>query len=164
MLKTLVVVLMWCVSAMAQEVKRPAESGPVFQTAGAFFALSVADLKASTEWYAEKFGLKVIMQSPKTDGNQAVVLEGGGLMVELIRRDAAQALDKASGGKVKDNTLVYGFFKAGIVVDELEKTLAALKARGVEVAMGPYPAKENVLANVIVRDNAGNLIQFFGKK
>ena len=51
-----------------------------------------------------------------------------------------------------------------MVVDDLEKTLAALKARGVEVAMGPFPAKDNVLANVIVRDNAGNLIQFFGKK
>jgi catechol 2,3-dioxygenase-like lactoylglutathione lyase family enzyme len=163
MSKMIVMVLMLAVTLMAQETKRPAENTPAFETCGAFFALSVADLKASTDWYREKFGMKVTMQSPKQDGNQAVVLEGGGLMVELIRRDAAQPLAKLTNG-MKDNTLVYGFFKAGVVVDDLEKTLAALKARGVEVAMGPFPAKDNVLANVIVRDNAGNLIQFFGKK
>jgi catechol 2,3-dioxygenase-like lactoylglutathione lyase family enzyme len=163
MRKTLVIGMMVAVSVMAQEKKLTSESVPAFQTRGAFFALSVADLKASTDWYREKFGMKVTMQTPKQDGNQAVVLEGGGVMVELIRRDAAQPLAKLTSG-MKDNTLVYGFFKAGVVVDDLEETLKGLRARGVEIAMGPFPAKDNVPANVIVRDNAGNLIQFFEKK
>jgi hypothetical protein len=29
--------------------------------------------------------------------------------------------------------------------------------------MGPFPKSATQRANVIVRDNAGNLIQFFGK-
>jgi hypothetical protein len=61
------------------------------------------------------------------------------------------------------NYLVHGFFKAGIVVDDFDKTLSALKARGVEIAIGPFPARGDQRANVIVKDNAGNLIQIFGK-
>ena len=44
----------------------------------------------------------------------------------------------------------------------VEERLAALKARHVDIAYGPYPAQANQRANVIVRDNAGNLIQVFG--
>jgi hypothetical protein len=42
-------------------------------------------------------------------------------------------------------------------------TLATLKARGVQVAYGPYPASADQRATVIVKDNSGNLIQLFGK-
>jgi hypothetical protein len=52
---------------------------------------------------------------------------------------------------------------AGVIVDDFDKTLAMLKARNVEIAMGPFPAKGNQRANIIVKDNAGNLIQFFGR-
>jgi catechol 2,3-dioxygenase-like lactoylglutathione lyase family enzyme len=123
---------------------------------GAFFALSVADLKASTEWYQDKLGLKVVMQMPKQDKAAVTVLEGGGLIVELIQHD-----DAAPAGK--DNILVHGIFKAGVIVDDFDQTVEALKARHVEIAFGPFPKKANQRANVIVKDNAGNLIQFFGK-
>jgi catechol 2,3-dioxygenase-like lactoylglutathione lyase family enzyme len=129
---------------------------PVLTATGAFFALSVADLKASTQWYAEKLGLKVVMQTPKQDHAAVTVLEGGGLIVELIQHD-----DAAPAGN--DRVLVHGMFKAGVIVDDFDQTVAALKARHVEIAFGPYPKKPNQRANVIVKDNAGNLIQFFGK-
>jgi hypothetical protein len=41
--------------------------------------------------------------------------------------------------------------------------LAVLKARNVQIAYGPYPAKADAMGNFIIKDNAGNLIQFFGK-
>lgn len=37
-----------------------------------------------------------------------------------------------------------------------------LQKRNVEIAFGPYPARKNQRANVIIRDNGGNLIQLFG--
>jgi catechol 2,3-dioxygenase-like lactoylglutathione lyase family enzyme len=164
-MKTLTLFLSLLCAGMAMAQKpEPPKNSPVIVTQGAFFALSVADIQASTKWYEEKLGLKITMQTPKQDGNQATVLEGGGLTVELIQRDAAQPLATATGGKVKDNTLVYGVFKAGVVVDDFDKTLAELKARGVEVAIGPFAAKDKVPANVIVRDNAGNLLQVFGRR
>ncbi len=41
-------------------------SEPPFTAKGAFFALSVVDLESSARWYSEKFGLKIVMQAPKT--------------------------------------------------------------------------------------------------
>ena len=41
--------------------------------------------------------------------------------------------------------------------------MAPRQARGAEIAFGPFPARDGQRANLIVRDNAGNLIQFFGK-
>jgi hypothetical protein len=38
-----------------------------------------------------------------------------------------------------------------------------LKAQNVQIAFGPYPAKAEAMSNFIIKDNAGYLIQFFGK-
>jgi len=38
-----------------------------------------------------------------------------------------------------------------------------LKARDVQIAYGPYSARRNSMSNFIIKDNSGNLIQFFGK-
>ena len=128
---------------------------PLITTAGAFFGLNVADIDASTQWYAEKLGLKVVMQAPRSGQIPAVtVLEGGGLIVELVERTDAVAPGASP---------VRGFMKAGVIVDDFEKVLATLTARGVPIAFGPFPARSDQRANVIVRDNAGNLIQFFGQ-
>lgn len=137
-------------------------NSPVTAT-GAFFALSVSDLRTSTQWYEQKLGLKVVKQVPKKDGVAVAILESRGLMVELIERDGAVSLLKAAP-TVKDNTYLEGIFKAGVIVDDFEKTVANLKSHGVEIAYGPFAAKGSEPANVIVRDNDGNLIQFFGKK
>ena len=136
---------------------------PAFRTSGAFFALSVADMAASAKWYQEKLGLTVVMNSPKQGGAPAgaMALEGGGLIVELVEHDSARALS-AIAPRVGSNVLLHGFFKAGVIVDDLDRALATLRARGVEIAMGPFPARGAIRANVIIRDNAGNLIQLFG--
>lgn len=135
---------------------------PITTVAGAFFALSVADINASARWYSEKFGLKVVLQPPKTGPASAIILEGGGLIVELIQHDEALPLSKAAP-TVKDHFQVHGIFKAGVIVEDFDKTVARLKERNVAIAFGPFPASAGQRANVIIRDNAGNLIQFFGK-
>jgi len=52
----------------------------------------------------------------------------------------------------------------GVIASDFEKTLSTLKERGADIAFGPFPARPGQRANVIVRDNAGNLIQFFGNE
>ena len=133
-----------------------------FTTNGAFFALSVADVAASSRWYQEKFGLKVLMSPPKSGEATVVILEGGGLLVELIQHDQAKPLGAAAPG-VRDHIHIHGYFKAGLMVDDFDRTIAALRARGVEIAYGPYSKTATMRANAIIRDNAGNLIQFFGR-
>lgn len=150
-------------AALAAPLRADAQSRPVFETRGAFVALSVADLDASTRWYAEKLGLTVVTRPPKQEKSAVAVLEGGGLIVELLQRDDASPLRQLAPSATAAY-LVHGMFKAGMIVDDLNATLTALRARGVEIAMGPFPASKEQRANAIIRDNAGNLIQFFGAR
>ena len=144
-------------SSVAQQAAEPP-----FTTSGAFFALSVTDLTASVRWYREKLGLRVVMEPPRTNEAAVTVLEGGGLIVELLQHKDAKPLSATAPG-VRENYKVHGFFKAGVIVEDFDRTVAALRSRGVDIAFGPFPKSATQRANVIVRDNAGNLIQFFGK-
>jgi catechol 2,3-dioxygenase-like lactoylglutathione lyase family enzyme len=138
----------------------PAAAAPAFVAAGAFFALVVPDARASAKWYSDKLGLKMVMDVPKRDGVSVIVLEGGGLIVELLQNEQAVPLSKVV--PEQSHVALHGMTKAGVIVTDLDKTLAALKGRGVAVAYGPYPAKDDQRANFIIKDGDGNLIQFFG--
>ena len=140
-----------------------AADAPVISTAsGAFFALSVPDADASARWYREKLGLSVTMDVPRTDASRvrAVILRGGGLLVELIQRDGSVKPEAPAGTGAPG---VQGIFKVGVIVDDFDRTLAQLRSRGVEIAYGPYPRQPNQPPNLIIRDNAGNLIQVLGR-
>jgi len=119
---------------------------------GAFFAVSVPNLDESVQWYSEKLGLAVSFET-SGGGTEVRVLEGGGLIVELIRDPAAQPPVAAR----------QGIFKAGFVVKDFDRTVEELRARNVAIAFGPFPASNSQRANLILRDNAGNLIQIFGE-
>jgi catechol 2,3-dioxygenase-like lactoylglutathione lyase family enzyme len=122
----------------------------------------VADAAASSSWYAEKLGLHVVMRPPKTHKTTVVVLEGPGLIVELLQHEDGVALSRVAP-TVPDPMLVHGIVKAGAMVDNLDALGAMLKARSVPIAFGPFPATAEQRANLIIRDDEGNLIQFFGK-
>ena len=128
---------------------------------GAFFAVSVTDMEASTRWYEEKLGLSVVLRVPRTEQPAVTVLEGRGLIVELVEHKGPAPEAKpapAAMGRVFGE----GIFKAGVIVEGFDDTIAALRARGVEIAFGPFPARPGQRANAIIKDNAGNLIQLFG--
>src|SRR5688572_24436178 len=143
------------VSPAAQEAETP------FQTTGAFFALSVRDVTASAKWYREKLGMKVILEPPRSGDASVVVLEGGGLIVELLQHNEAKPLGSIAPD-AGENFKVHGFFKSGVIVEDFDRTIAAFRARGITIAIGPFPKSATQRANAIIRDNAGNMIQFFG--
>jgi lactoylglutathione lyase/glyoxylase I family protein len=128
---------------------------------GAFFAVAVADLDASTRWYTEKLGLSVVSRFPPTATASGALLAGGGLEVELIMntRTATQPAPRDTAGKEIDR----GFFKAGVRVANFDRTIDELRRRGVTIVIGPFPPRKDQRANAIICDNAGNLIQFFGE-
>jgi len=66
------------------------------------------------------------------------------------------------GGTTRPEQL-HGFFKAGFFVHDFGGAVTQLRARGVEIVVGPFPQRDDQKANVIIRDNAGNLIQIFGR-
>jgi catechol 2,3-dioxygenase-like lactoylglutathione lyase family enzyme len=129
---------------------------------GSFFALSVADLDASVRWYSEKLGLRVVMRPPRSGPHAVAVLEGPGLVVELLQVDQARPFSGSGTGEPGRET-VHGLFKAGALVEDFDRTVALLRSRGVEIVVGPFPARESQRANLIFRDNAGNLIQLLAR-
>ena len=114
-------------------------------------------------WWSEKMALQVVMRPPKVEKSTAVILEGGGLIVELVHHEEAVPLATAAPS-ITRNYLVHGVFKAGVVVDDFDRTIERLRSRGIPIAMGPFPGTADQRANAIIRDNAGNYIQFFGEK
>jgi catechol 2,3-dioxygenase-like lactoylglutathione lyase family enzyme len=139
--------------AAAAPAAPAAPEAPLLTATGAFFALSVADLDASARWYRESLGLRIVLQPPKQGKTAVVVLEGNGLLVELLQDDDATPKRGA----------IHGLTKAGIIVADFDRTLALLGERQVRIAFGPYPASATQRANVIIQDNSGNLIQIFGR-
>ena len=138
-----------------------ASSTPV--VTGAFFAISVPEIAASTRWYSENLGLRVTMEVPRTSLQPAVtVLEGRGLIVELIQNDNAVPVATAAPA-IRDPNLFHGLLKAGFIVEDFDATVALFRKNKVDITFGPYPSRSNQRANVIVKDNAGNLIQVLGK-
>ena len=124
---------------------------PFKPVTGAFFAVSVPNMAESVQWYTAKLGLSVVLQVANPE---VTVVEGGGLTVELIRNPAAQP-----GPAPPD--LRHGVFKAGFLVKDFRSTVEQLRARGVTIVAGPFPEQANQRANVVIADNAGNLIQIF---
>ncbi len=150
--------LLLTAAALASPASRVASPGPP-AVSGAFFALSVPDIKASTRWYVEKLGLRVVLDIPSDSAVAVTVLEGDGLVVELLQHPGAMP----PAAKATDPARRIGITKVGFIVQDLDATLAALRAQNAEIAYGPYAMQANQRANVIVRDNAGNLVQIFGR-
>jgi catechol 2,3-dioxygenase-like lactoylglutathione lyase family enzyme len=154
--------LLWAIAAGSLISPAVQQADTPFQTTGAFFALSVPDVTASAKWYREKLGMKVILEPPRSADASVVVLEGGGLIVELLQHNEAKPL-RSIAPNAGENFKVHGFFKAGVIVEDFDRTIAAFRARGITIAIGPFPKSATQRANAIIRDNDGNLIQFFGK-
>jgi len=115
-----------------------------------------------SQWYAARFGLRVTLDPPRANGAKVIVLEGDGLIVELVQHDSANPR-RVLAPSANDAVMIHGIMKAGLVVDDFDKTIASLRAAKVPFAFGPYPAHAGQRANVILRDPEGNLIQIFGR-
>jgi len=160
-MKTLVASLSMLVLRAAFAPSQVPAEPPFSAVQGAFFAVSVANVEASARWYAEKLGLKVTSQFPKQNKAAGALLVGSGVEVELIAHDDAVTPANATNPGAK--VLTHGIFKAGFRVANFDQTVAALRARGVDIVAGPFPPRRDQRANVLIRDNAGNLIQVFGQ-
>jgi len=150
-MKSLVLAVCLLVAApLSGATKNP--KPPFKPITGAFFGVSVPNMAESVRWYSEKLGLAPVFTA--SGSPEVTVLEGGGLTVELIHQAAAQP------GPTQPD-LQHGVFKAGFLVRDFDSTMAELRARGVTIAFGPFPAQNGQRANVLIQDNAGNLIQIF---
>jgi len=137
-------------------------SPPFNAVSGGFLALSVPDLNASARWYTDKLGLKTAKQATSPDKQSAVtILQGNGLSVELVWFADAASLSQIAP-ELDGNHKVHGIFKSGIFVDDLDQAWEQLKSQQVAVAFEPFFDKAMQCRMFAIRDNNGNIVQFFG--
>jgi methylmalonyl-CoA/ethylmalonyl-CoA epimerase len=152
-------VLLCFTTAFAQQ---PAQS-PFPPPTGSYFAISVHDLNATAEWYKQKLGFREVKQSASRDGlARAIILEGDGVLVEVVHHKRAVSPRTLIKG-YKDAYQIYGVFKVGLMVQDVDHTLQRLKANGVAIANGPFNDDALHLRSFFIRDNEGNIIQFFSR-
>ena len=131
---------------------------------GGFVAITVPDLDTAAQWYVEKLGLTILKNHAMRPDNKAAVtvLQGNGLAVELIWLADAAPLSKVAP-QLKGAQDVHGILKSGVFVDDLDATLKELKARNVTMAFETFYDKSMDCRMFAIRDNNGNILQFFGK-
>jgi catechol 2,3-dioxygenase-like lactoylglutathione lyase family enzyme len=137
---------------------------PFSAVQGGYVALSVPNLDASAKWYAGTFDLTIVKSHSQSPDKKAVatILTGHGLIIELVQHAEAMPLTVAAPALTR-SFQVHGIFKAGIVVADLDATFRALEARHVDVAFRTFRDDAIAFRTFAIRDNAGNLLQFFGR-
>lgn len=135
----------------------------VHESQGTFIALSVADVAATSRWYHEKLGFRILKQGEAPNKiAKFAVLESEGNILEIVQHTQARPLSEVAPA-VKKSHEIHGIFKVGFHVRNLDAVYKALKERGATIAYDIIQAKDIDLRSFIIRDNAGNLVQFFGK-
>jgi catechol 2,3-dioxygenase-like lactoylglutathione lyase family enzyme len=139
---------------------------PEFQAQGAFWAIVVADIDASERWYLENLGLRRIKKGTAPNGkSETVVLGGHGIYAELVHY--LQDKDpQAQAGPKDGQRLQLGICKTGLTVSpqDFDAILHHLRQRQAALVGRVISDDEMGMRAFIVRDNTGNLIQFFAKQ
>jgi catechol 2,3-dioxygenase-like lactoylglutathione lyase family enzyme len=134
----------------------PTPTAPAFEARGAFAAIVVRDLDGSVNWYESNLGLHLVKRgkSPRLPAETAV-LKGHGLFIELIHHDGKQL------PRIENEAPVPRLIKAGVIVPkkDFDSIAAYLPKRGVEIRI--FEDLEMRVRSFLLKDNDGNLIQFF---
>ena len=129
---------------------------------GGFLAITVPDVSASVEWYSQKLGLKTLKRATSPDKKAEVaVLQANGLTVELVWFADAVSLGSIAP-QLKGTHQVHGIFKAGIFVEDLDRVWQEMKGGNVSIAFEPFFDSSMQCRMFAIRDNNGNILQFFG--
>jgi methylmalonyl-CoA/ethylmalonyl-CoA epimerase len=118
------------------------------------FALSVPSIPESAAWYRDKLGFEYEYDFEEPAHNfKAAVLRRGNMRIELFEASDAGALPPQRRDPDLD-IRTHGHKHVCFAVRDIKATHKALVERGVDIATVMDVA-------VYVRDNAGNLVEFF---
>jgi uncharacterized glyoxalase superfamily protein PhnB len=146
----------------AQAPSKAAEAAPLLgNTPGPFLALSVANLDRQVAWYRDTLGFTVSERG--TAGNRKIPyahLRQGTVFLEMLQWPGGRPRVQAAPGTT-DPVEIHGFFKGGVVVDDVATLYRNLRAKG---ATFDYELREHAIGrrSFGLRDPEGNVWQFFG--
>ena len=119
--------------------------------------ISVPDLEASIEWFVRvlEFEVENRFEIPPIPAKVAM-LRRGELRVELFEVPGAQSLP-AERRQPNTDLRTHGNKHLAFAVKDADATAEVLRARGADIV---FVGHFEFGANVFIRDNAGNLIEF----
>lgn len=122
------------------------------------FAISVADMEKSIEWYSNNFGFTIIDRSeiPGTDVRVAH-MQGVGFILEIFCAPNSNPLPEDRRVPNLD-FLTQGNKHISFGVKDGRKTKKEMEAMGIDIA---FVAEVDRTYGVFIRDNTGNLIEIF---
>lgn len=118
----------------------------------AFVAIETADIEASQNWYANVFDMQLANSFSRPTFEQRI-LQGGGLIVELIQHTPARTRGPEG----------LGLIKAGLIIDDLDARQARWQSQGVTMLGRRIHDAALGLDTIILEDPDGNMIQIFGR-
>ncbi len=126
-----------------------------------FFALSVADVDASVDWYERLFAFETSRQVDLPErGLRIRLLARPGALLELIESSAAAPLVRHAPA-VERRHEVHGVFKFGFLVADLDEMMDTLEREGVPPRGEVIVEPDGTLRSLQVEDPDGNVVQVF---
>jgi catechol 2,3-dioxygenase-like lactoylglutathione lyase family enzyme len=120
--------------------------------------VSVPDLEASVDWYRRVLGFvpvrRLRIESIPAD---VAILKHGAMHIELFQAAGAKALP-AERREPDSDVRTHGNKHIAFAIADVEPFAAELRRRGADVVWVKH--FEHGGANIFIRDNAGNLIEF----
>lgn len=143
----------------ADATQQGAVSSPLGSLRPHHFCLSVPDFEESILWYEEKLGFKTVRRWEFPEfRTRFAYLELNGYRVEVTAREGStQVLNPRRGPT--DDLQTQGVKHVGLAVDDLDKAVAELKRRGVEVVWEPRFDERSGVKLSFIKDNNGNGIE-----
>lgn len=127
-----------------------------------FVAVSVADLDRMVAWYRDSLEFTLHSQGTIPGGKiRFALLQQGNSLVEVLQLPDSRPLKEAAPGFREAQ--IQGFFKAGFVVEDLDRVYAAVRKKGVHINYEIVRPPDGPYRTFGIRDPEGNLIQFFGR-
>lgn len=119
--------------------------------------VSVPDIEASIAWYDKVLGFKPVRRVRiEAIPAQIAILKHGALHVELFQPDNGQPLPPERREPDSD-ARTHGNKHISFAVDDVPLFAEELQRRGADIV---WLKRHATGANVFIRDNAGNLIEF----
>jgi catechol 2,3-dioxygenase-like lactoylglutathione lyase family enzyme len=112
--------------------------------------LVTADTERTVRFYTEVLGFKVRSRFTVPGGLELVYLDLGGTTVELMTYTEMQPAPRAEGERL-------GYRMMALEVDDMQRALDELKAKGIEPSWGPMVRPSYARAEI--RDPDGNSIE-----
>ena len=119
--------------------------------------VSVPDLEASIAWYRDVLGFELEKRfSIAAIPAEVAVLRNGSLRMELFQVDRAKPLP-AERREPNADLLTHGNKHLSFAVENVREFAQTLRARGADIV---WVKEFEFGANIFIRDNSGNLIEF----